>query len=89
VQLTVNQVTPSITWQTPAPVSAGTTLSATQLDAISSVPGTFVHTPPAGTLLTAGVDPLTVTFTATDALDYTTATATVQITVNLVALVIS
>ncbi len=81
--LTVNKVTPTITWAAPAPIAAGTALSATQLDATASVAGTFVYTPAAGTTLDAGtVQTLSVTFTPTDATDYTTATGTTTITVN-------
>jgi hypothetical protein len=82
VTLTVNQATPVITWPTPAAITYGTALSATQLDATASVPGALVYSPSAGTILTAGVQTLTVTFTPTDATDYTTAKATVTLTVN-------
>ncbi len=82
VQLTVNQATPSVSWATPAAFAYGTALSATQLDATSPVMGTFAYNPPAGTVLTAGTHTLSVTFTPTDAADYTNAAATVQLTVN-------
>ena len=63
-------------------ITYGTALSATQLNATASVPGTFVYTPASGTVLNAGVgQTLSVTFTPTDAANYTTATATVAITV--------
>ena len=81
----MNQVKPTITWAAPAAITQGTALSATQLDATASVPGTFVYTPPIGTVLAAGAaQTLSVTFTPTDATDYTTATATTTITVNTV-----
>jgi sugar lactone lactonase YvrE len=80
---TINQsVTPTITWPTPAAITYGTALSAAQLNASSSVAGNFVYTPAVGTVLTAGSQTLSVTFTPTDAIDYTTATATVIILVN-------
>ena len=79
---TGTQATPLITWSTPAAISYGTALSATQLNASSAVAGTFVYTPAAGTVLTAGTQTLSVTFTPTDAIDYTSATQTVQITVT-------
>ena len=47
----------------------------------SSVAGTFVYTPAAGTVLTAGTQTLTVTFTPTDARLHH-GTATVTLTVN-------
>jgi len=81
--ITVNQVKPTITWATPAAITVGTALSATQLDATASVPGTFTYTPPATTVLSAGANQtLSVLFTPTDATDYTTATDTTTITVN-------
>ena len=60
----------------------GAECDAAERDA-ASVPGTFVYTPAAGTVLNAGVaQTLSVTFTPTDAANYTTATATVTITVT-------
>ena len=82
VTLMVNQVTPVITWATPAAITYGTVLSAAQLNATASVPGNFVYTPALGTTPGAGQQTLSVTFTPTDATDYTTATATVSLTVN-------
>jgi hypothetical protein len=82
VPLTVNQATPSITWATPAAITSGTALSSTQLDASSTVAGTFVYSPTAGTILAAGSQTLSVTFTPTDTTDYTTATGSVTLTVN-------
>jgi len=81
VQLTVKQATPSITWTNPASIPYGTALSATQLDATASVPGTFIYSPGPGTVLPAGLQTLSVTFKPTDSTDYATATATVQMTV--------
>jgi probable HAF family extracellular repeat protein len=83
VKLDVAQATPTIAWADPADLTAGTPLSAAQLDATASVPGTFTYTPAAGASLGAGAgQPLSVTFTPTDAADYTTATATVHINVD-------
>jgi hypothetical protein len=82
VPLTVNQATPTIAWATPAAISYGTALSATQLDASSTTAGTFSYSPAAGTVLTAGTHSLSATFTPTDTTDYTTAAATVPLTVN-------
>jgi hypothetical protein len=82
VTLTVNKATPVITWPAPASITAGTALSSTQLNATASVAGTFVYSPPAGTVMsTAGNATLSVTFTPTDT-DYNTATASVTLTVN-------
>ena len=88
--------TPTISWATPAAITYGTALSATQLDAAATNPtnsnngnipgspvaGTYVYSPALGTVLTAGTQTLSVTFTPTDTIDYTTATQTVQLTVN-------
>jgi hypothetical protein len=79
------QVTPTITWATPAAITLGTPLSATQLDATANVAGTFAYTPAAGTVLGVGVQTLGVRFTPTDTVDYTTATASVTLTVNPVS----
>jgi len=79
---TGTQATPTITWPTPAAITYGTALSATQLDASANVPGTFSYSPAAGTVLTAGKQILSVTFTPTDTTDYTMATASVTLTVN-------
>ncbi len=83
VHIDVNKATPPITWSDPAPITYGTPLSSSQLNATSPVPGTFTYTPPLGTVLGAGSNQaLMVTFTPTDTANYTTAPATVQITVN-------
>jgi cytochrome c oxidase assembly protein Cox11 len=61
-----------------------------QLDA--SVPtedGTFVYSPPAGTILPAGLNTLSVTFTPSNKNEFTTATATVQLTVAVAPQTIS
>src|SRR5262249_13933371 len=81
VSLIVKRAT-TITWANPADIVYGTPLSSTQLDAIASVPGTFVYTPAAGTVLHAGDgQTLTVSFTPTDTADYASDTAEVVINV--------
>jgi hypothetical protein len=82
VSLTVNKATPAITWAPPAPITYGSALSATQLNATANIPGTFVYAPAAGTVLPAGSQSLSVTFTPTDTTNYTTATGNVTLTVN-------
>jgi YVTN family beta-propeller protein len=82
VTLTTNKTTPTITWSTPAAITYGTPLSATQLNATASVAGTFAYLPVSGTVLGAGQQTLTVSFTPTDTTDYNNATATVSLTVN-------
>jgi len=72
--------TVSVSWATPAAITYGTALSATQLNATANVPGTFAYNPSLGTILSAGKHTLSVTFTPADSTDSTT--ASVQITVN-------
>lgn len=81
--LTMNKGIPAITWPDPAAITYGAALSGAQLNATASVPGTFVYTPAAGTVLNAGpAQTLRVTFTPTDTANYTPATATQTLTVT-------
>jgi hypothetical protein len=79
---------PVITWPPHAAIKFGSALSAAELDATASflgtsVPGTFVYSPPAGTVLLPGANQtLSVAFTPTDTTDYTSATGTTTITVE-------
>jgi len=87
VTLVVNKATPAITWANPAAINFGTALSGTQLNATasaagSSVPGTFLYTPAAGTHPSAGNQTLNVAFTPTDTTNYATTSATVTLVVN-------
>jgi len=80
---TVNQATPIITWANPADITYGTALSGTQLNAAASVPGGFVYTPAAGTVLSAGANQiLHAAFTPTDTTNYTVASKNVIINVT-------
>src|SRR5262249_33484502 len=79
---TGHKATPRVTWANPVAIVYGTALSDAQLDATAAVPGTFAYTPAAGTVLGAGAHTLVVTFTPTDSAKYTTATASVTLTVN-------
>ena len=80
---------PLITWKSPVAISYGTALSGAQLNATANVAGTFTYTPAAGTVLKAGTQPLTAVFTPTDTTTYSAETATVQLTVNQAAPVIT
>jgi hypothetical protein len=82
VRLSVTQASPLISWATPAPVAIGTALSAAQLNATASVPGTFVYSPAAGTVPAPGTQTLSAAFTPTDAMDYAATTAHVSLTVG-------
>ncbi|MGC1461371.1 MAG: S53 family peptidase [Terracidiphilus sp.] len=80
-----SKTTPTITWNTPAAVVVGTALSATQLNATASVPGTFLYNPPAGTVMSAiGNTTLSTTFTPTNTSAYNTATSSVTLAVAAV-----
>jgi len=75
-QFPVNPATPVISWLTPTPITSGTALSTTQLDATASVAGSFSYSPGRGNVPPIGTQPLTVTFTPNSS-NYNTATATV------------
>jgi hypothetical protein len=81
-QLTVTRAASVITWAPLSPIQKGTALSGVQLNATANVPGTFSYSPAAGTVLPAGAQQLTVTFTPSNATDYTSATALNSLTVN-------
>jgi len=81
VLLSVTQATPVISWPTPASIEYGTALSEAELNATASVPGTFVYLPAIGDVPRAGDQKLSVTFIPSDSVDYTRATATVNLTV--------
>jgi subtilase family serine protease len=76
------KITPDITWTSPSSISYGTLLSGSQLNAEANVVGSFVYSPPAGTLLTVGSHSLSVTFTPTDQTVYKIATATASVRVT-------
>ena len=71
-----------LSWSNPAAITYGTPLTSVQLNATDSVPGTFAYTPAAGTILPAGSNTLSVTFTPTDQVTYGQETTTVTIVVN-------
>ena len=91
--INVTPATPTINWSNPPDIAPGTALSPAQLDATATwvvggqtvtVAGTFVYSPPAGTILSAGANrTLEATFTPTDTTDYNTPpAATVHINVK-------
>ncbi|MBL8210917.1 MAG: hypothetical protein JNK87_09405 [Bryobacterales bacterium] len=80
--LTVNKLTPVISWANPASILFGSALGSAQLNATASTPGTFAYTPPAGTVPAIGTSQLSVAFTPTDAINYDGATKAVPITVS-------
>ena len=83
---TITKATPTITWAAPASIAYGTSLSATQLNASTSVAGNFAYTPATGTVLSAGTRTLQAAFTPTDTANYNTATASVSLQVTTTSL---
>ena len=80
---------PVLSWTAPAGITYGTALSATQLNATSNVPGSFVYSPAIGTVLNAGMHTLTATFTPTDIANYSGASTQQTITVAKVTPVLN
>ena len=81
---------PPLTWPKPADVVYGTPLGASQLNASSSVPGSFSFNPALGAVLNAGSNQvLSVSFTPTDALSYAAFTTNVTLTVLKRALTVT
>ena len=74
-------ITPTISWNVPSPIPYGTPLGTTQLNATSSVAGTFVYTPTSGTILNAGTNTLKVVLTTTQAGYVSPVTNTVNLVV--------
>lgn len=89
------QVTPTLTWATPSAITYGTVLSSSQLDAAAAdslgnpVSGSFTYSAALGTILLAGQHQLSVLFTPTDAVNFTTAKTSVTLEVDLAATSIS
>ncbi len=83
VDFTISKAAPEVNWNVPQSIVYGTPLSATQLDAQVSVPGSYQYAPGAGTIMGVGTDEiLTVTFVPTDATDYNTVGSGTEITVT-------
>jgi len=80
---TVSMARPTMTWPTPAAITFGGALSSVQLNATANVPGSFVYSPPAGTVLPVGSgQTLSVAFTPSNTTDYNIANASTTINVN-------
>ena len=70
----IEAATPVITWQDPAAILSTTPLGAEQLNAVSSVAGTFTYSAAVGSTLPAGTHTLTVNFVPDDNHNYDTVT---------------
>jgi hypothetical protein len=82
---TITKATPVVTWN-PTAVVYGAPLGSAQLNATTTIPGSWAYTPGSGTVLSAGNHTLSVIFTPNDSSDYTprseTATVKVQYSSN-------
>ena len=81
--LIIAKAAPVVSWNAPADLVYGTSLSATQLNATADVFGSFNYTPAAGTVLNAGTaQTLSAVFTPLDVANYTTASTSTTINVT-------
>lgn len=84
---TIAKATPLITWNPPSSMLYGQALGSTQLNATATgvggtaLSGTFSYSPPAGTILNPGAQPLGVSFTPADPTNYTGSAKNVSIAV--------
>jgi hypothetical protein len=71
---------PLVIWSNPAPIGYGAPLGTNQLNAAANVPGSFVYSPPAGTVLQAGsAQALSAIFTPVDTTNYNSVTKAVRV----------
>jgi hypothetical protein len=82
-------ITPTLAWTNPTAVVYGAALSASQLNATASVPGTFAYNPAVGAVLNAGTNVLSLVFTPNDTFDFNTITSNVTLVVTPVQLSIT
>jgi hypothetical protein len=80
----ITKATPGVTWN-PSAVVYGAPLGSAQLNATTTIPGSWAYTPASGTVLSPGSHTMSVIFTPNDSSDYTSAsqTATVQVQYSL------
>ena len=71
----VGKATPEITWAAAAPITYGSALTNTTLNASASVPGVFAYTPGAGVVPPAGDRTLSVSFVPSDTSNYVSSSA--------------
>ena len=91
VALQVNATPTAVVWPNPAAITYGTTLGSAQLDATATPvsAGAFVYSPPAGTLLGAGSQALSVSFTPADSTDYKSSSGGTTLQVNPLGLTVA
>jgi hypothetical protein len=87
----INKAAPPLTWPVLGPITYGTALSSTQLNASAGgVAGTFGYSAGAGTVLTAGSNQtLSVTFTPVDSGNYVVVATQRSLTVNPATLTVT
>ncbi|MEY4688203.1 MAG: hypothetical protein RIR76_2226, partial [Verrucomicrobiota bacterium] len=91
----VAKTVPVIDWSPTGPIVYGTALGNGQLNAVAktpegaNLPGSFAYTPASGTVLIAGEQTLSVTFTPNDGVQYAPATVTKTLTVSPKALALA
>ena len=86
VTLTVKEKLPVyINWEDPSAIAYGTELSDAQLNATTSVPGTFVYSPSAGHILAPGSYKLLASFTPSDTEKFAPARSEVMLEVQRTA----
>jgi hypothetical protein len=70
----------AVTWATPAPITYGTPLGSSQLDATTvDAQGSYAYSPTTGTVLNSGLNTLSVVFTPGDTADYGSAKASTNV----------
>jgi hypothetical protein len=82
VRNAIDPLVPTISWNATLPITYGSALSDIQLNATSTINGTFSYAPATGEILPAGNHTLTVIFAPADTENYTTASANVTLRVN-------
>ena len=86
---TNSKATPMLTWASPAAITYGTALTTNQLNATASVPGSFAYNPTNGAVLNTGTNVLSVIFTPTDTVDYSSVTDAVSLVVSRAPLTVT
>ena len=79
--LTITTAVPVVVWTNPAPITYGASLTTNQLNATTSVAGSFAYNPTNGAVLNAGTNMLSVVFTPADTVDYSSVTDSVSLVV--------
>ena len=80
--LTITMAVPVLAWTNPASITYGAPLTSNQLNATTSVPGSFAYDATNGTVLNAGTNTLSVIFTPADTVDYGSVTDSVSLVVS-------